>query len=515
MESPTLIGFGDQLLQRCKLLRSILVHLGRFMRMYLISCFVCVLVVPLFFNLADILFGPLPNQDLLYVLCALLPAVSSAVYVYRQRQRINSDELSFYVRERLRKQPLFVAHYFALNGLMVREVCPLSLDLSALDQATDTELNTAMMVYKAHAPADLYAVGHNNQQVINDQVKRVLFFIDPMCKNLGLTGKSLALARRSYLQGVRGFAVGNHGVRTGLAGELPFLEKQAQLRGPYLCQYMLISLMRTLLRALPEEQLDCYQELLWHQPLIKQVASMLLEVPQNAITPQYQNRYSYILQHELFRLKKQARTQFHFSSDAHSFTFDGEKARASYGPYADASMGQNGYQGFSYDFGAGPSTAKEWSYAQEVKQARDGAYYSYRNFYRDAYTQAQQENASKGYDHAFKREQDTQQEQHQQRSSASSEAGQQTGSRPYLTRLQRAYRTLELGDDATLAQVKRQYRHLVFKYHPDHIHGFMALPDAEKAALTQRLQEIVQAYNYIMCICADKDSKVRRPTAAS
>lgn len=85
----------------------------------------------------------------------------------------------------------------------------------------------------------------------------------------------------------------------------------------------------------------------------------------------------------------------------------------------------------------------------------------------------------------------------------------------FETKLQRAYRTLELEDQAPLSLVKKQYRKLVFKNHPDHIKNYMELDERLKADITRHLQEIVQAYAYIMRIVEDKDEDVLHSASAT
>lgn len=77
-----------------------------------------------------------------------------------------------------------------------------------------------------------------------------------------------------------------------------------------------------------------------------------------------------------------------------------------------------------------------------------------------------------------------------QRSSAGSNAG-------ASDKLAAAYRTLGLAAGATMDAVKRAYRKLMFKYHPDRSAG---LSDTEKVKHAQMAAEIQMAYEYI-CRC--------------
>ena len=467
-----------------------MVHLGRFMRIYLISCFSCVLVVPLFFNLAEIVFDRVQDPDLMYILCATIPAAISALYVYQQRQRINSDDLQFYVKRRLGRSKSFLAHYFTLTGLLVRELCAHQFDFKALEKAKESELQTALMVYKAHGPDDLYAIGNNEQMVINQQVAKLLPLVDNMFSLLALQGEFLALAQRSFMLGLRG--------QVSLESEFGHLDRCIKQRGQFFCEYVFTTFVRTIIRALPEEQREDYPVLLEH-PMFKVIGSHLLQVDPERINSNYTNRYFKLLTQECFCLQRQAMgggdCHQHFGHGERDYTFDGT-AFSFRGFY---NQGANGFQGaqdqgnFGFDFTGGTKESYQSS----------SSYY-YRDSYQDAYNrqEAEAEAGAKG---------------ERQQSGAWSGAythSQSTNSAPE-TKLQKAYRTLGLNDQASLLQVKKQYRKLVFKHHPDHIKDYMAMDEAHKAAITRRLQEIVQAYTYIICVCTRDDESTMTPAAAS
>ena len=422
-----------------------MVHLGRFMRIYLISCFSCVLVVPLFFNLAEIVFDRVQDPDLMYILCATIPAAISALYVYQQRQRINSDDLQFYVKRRLGRSKSFLAHYFTLTGLLVRELCAHQFDFKALEKAKESELQTALMVYKAHGPDDLYAIGNNEQMVINQQVAKLLPLVDNMFSLLALQGEFLALAQRSFMLGLRG--------QVSLESEFGHLDRCIKQRGQFFCEYVFTTFVRTIIRALPEEQREDYPVLLEHpmlvlleHPMFKVIGSHLLQVDPERINSNYTNRYFKLLTQECFCLQRQAMgggdCHQHFGHGERAYTFDGT-AFSFRGFY---NQGANGFQGaqdqgnFGFDFTGGTKESYQSS----------SSYY-YRDSYQDAYNrqEAEAEAGAKG---------------ERQQSGAWSGAythSQSTNSAPE-TKLQKAYRTLGLNDQASLLQVKKQYRKLVY-----------------------------------------------------
>lgn len=102
--------------------RLFLIHLGRFLRCYLLACFGSVLLVPLSFNIYDVFTQNSYRNDLMFLCAAVLPAVIAAGYTWYQRRRINSDETLFFVRNRLRLHPELLRPYFALTGVLLREV---------------------------------------------------------------------------------------------------------------------------------------------------------------------------------------------------------------------------------------------------------------------------------------------------------------------------------------------------------------------------------------------------------
>ena len=229
--------------------------------------------------------------------------------------------------------------------------------------------------------------------------------------------------------------------------------------------------------------------------MFKVIGSHLLQVDPERINSNYTNRYFKLLTQECFCLQRQAMgggdCHQHFGHGERAYTFDGT-AFSFRGFY---NQGANGFQGaqdqgnFGFDFTGGTKESYQSS----------SSYY-YRDSYQDAYNrqEAEAEAGAKG---------------ERQQSGAWSGAythSQSTNSAPE-TKLQKAYRTLGLNDQASLLQVKKQYRKLVFK----HIKDYMAMDEAHKAAITRRLQEIVQAYTYIICVCTRDDESTMTPAAAS
>ena len=57
-----------------------------------------------------------------------------------------------------------------------------------------------------------------------------------------------------------------------------------------------------------------------------------------------------------------------------------------------------------------------------------------------------------------------------------------------------AYTVLEIHRDATDDEVKRAYRHMAMKYHPDRVNN---LGDDVRQAATEKFRKVSEAYNHI------------------
>ena len=55
-----------------------------------------------------------------------------------------------------------------------------------------------------------------------------------------------------------------------------------------------------------------------------------------------------------------------------------------------------------------------------------------------------------------------------------------------------------LDSSSTIEQVKKQYRKLAFKYHPDHIADYESFSPSQKQELNAQFLAIVQAYEIIL-----------------
>ena len=360
------------------MIRSFLIHLSRFVRMYLLACFICILVLPILYNCLEIM-GFFFKSDILYLGCALLPAVAGLIYVYQIRARINSDELYFFIHNRLRYDHRFVKDYFALSGVLIRDICGYHWEErrylimeqvlgqlrrqaalasgaaaaaagtasgTAADSTTGTAVGTpagsadgyATAKSGAGQPTDangtprsypnsprLYIYGevshffgaeNNNLVLMGDYTleaelvakaeaiaselvqREALVFIDTMLDMIGLTGELLEQAQKSYLQALKS--------KQQVSDYFKFLHYQQQKRGPYFCEYILATLLRSMLGVGKESSIkdSYYQQFLQH-PLMRELGQVLLE---QDIDGNYFNRYFHILAQEQFKLKRRHST---------------------------------------------------------------------------------------------------------------------------------------------------------------------------------------------------------------
>lgn len=518
------------------------------MRAYLFSCFFGVLVIPLAFNLIEIVGGGVQDPDFLYLACALLPMVGAGLYVFHERHRVNSDELPFYARHLMRKDKSFLRQYFTLSGMLVRD--HYGDNFKTIATASDNELAAAIVAFNAHAPSDVFAVADARKRQINCEVYRALKYVHTMIAVTGVTGEGLAMVQKAYLNGLRSDA--------DISTMYAFANKVHRQRGQYLCEYVVTTLMRTLLHGAPNPANYDYHQLLDQEPM-RSICALLLGVHPHDVSHRYHSRYFFMLQQEQFIIKK--RVSFGHSFDAYGFHFYKEGEHPNYdemeaaaaaaaasaagmddGPNRDA---QNNY-GFGFDFWsrqgnyAGADADADADAGADVNSDPDyfsdfgstagsgGSYYSYRDHYRDAYEDAfrsyQDREFERDYNRAYSYASSTGAGTsagagaggaHAGTSGSGAQGGYEghegqegaSGSDRLLTKLQQAYRTLELEEDAVFTVVKKQYRKLVFKYHPDHIPGYESLSASEKEHLNQRLYEVVQAYNYILSMSADFDSE--------
>lgn len=457
-------GSNSNRIRAKAVVRLFLIHLGRFLRCYLVACFGSILVVPLGFNLGAILAEKDVPSNFMYFCTALMPAIIATGYTIAQRRRINSDELLFYVRNRLRTKPYLLKPYFVLTGVLLREIA--GFDLKARQKAFLAALHLAersareAMAEQAAANAAAMGLGEFSlkDSAIDEQrlfklaraaaQTEALGCIETvvLASGLTLTRKNLELSKTALLEGVTS--------KESLETALDKLKAALEGAGPYLEAWIVVSLMRSVMGAVPKA-LD--YRVLWSHSKWHQVSAELLTTGVAHFTMQ---RLLFLLDQEVERLRRRA-----------AF------AQAQFEAVKEQLKAQQ----------------EQPNVQQQANKRQAGAGFGFRdNFEYGSY-----------YDYA-------QQAQRQERRRAESFAGAQSSSRhktqddtqhqaqPEVTPLQQAYQVLGLKEGASLSEVKAQYRRLAFRYHPDHIKNYHIMGDEERRMLNTKFQEIAAAYSTIL-----------------
>lgn len=644
-------------------LRMFFIHLGRFMRAYLISAFATVLVIPLSFFLFEIITRKNISENIIFFSCAAVSFVISTIYTLFQRKRINSDDLPFYVRSRLKKDRAYIKAYFELSALMVRHLVKFSIPLYITKEQVSLFLKwlqwyedglTYEHLKKEHEESGITTKFRYKRQTkfkeqdfaeLKEETKVFLmaftWYINPTIIELNLSYKERFRARQAFFTTLfkkeessphedaaapaatesgaektsgaeKGGAAGtaadaNADGKQDLADEPQAYEirlltqnlyrtdvipkgvdalfnkkeyrdllckfnQMAQARGKYWAEYALVAMARPILSTLPDSVImqevnaDPYVELFKLRTLkelgdavvypketgtkdflskIKGVfAKDFGESVTHKFNEHYQNRYFFLLDNELNRLREhilqsrkaraeaeeeQRRAQEAQSSQQDQGAHNTYQNNASYEDAADQSFGHN------YGYGDGGSGTR-FSYGSHGAYGSTNAEYSYS--YDDAYGSSYTNQGASSSAHNAGATSGS--ASGQTTGSANSEgnannagyagnageAGQnfgQTGNsekahdevvkdKAYyrkasqdqsLSRLQRAYRTLELEDDASLVEVKRQYRRLTFKVHPDHFKN-KDISDVQKARMEEEFYRLREAYDFILFVLDEK-----------
>lgn len=347
--------------------------------MLLVAVFVSVLVVPLGINILEIFLGRVASQDQVYLLCVLLSVAVSLLYTLYHKDRVNSDEVLFFARNRLIKQRRLFKRYLRLQALLITKVGPYNF-------------KERIDFFKGQAPSQKVPQAKQDSTSYDCACNEALSFVEGLLDSVGAGEQARLRASNLYLE----YLLSDR----ELSDELKYWHKRAQRCGPYLSQLLFVLLVRSLMSVEAwHKGYSNFQQLLNH-PALKQVGAQLLGLPESAINESYYNRYFFLLQQESMRLK-QAWFKSHYNESTSFF----EDAK----PY--------------------------------TKERAQGH---------------------------------------------------------FLSELDKAYITLGLRSDCSLEQLKRQYRKLAFKYHPDHISNYENFSVRQKQELTAQFLAIVQAYELII-----------------
>ena len=348
--------------------------------------------------------------------------------------------------------------------------------------------------------------------------EEALAHIASFMASTGAQGRRLVRGSRVYLSTLLD--------RPDPAREDSFLKAMNRQCGPYLCELTFVLIIRTLMSVEPFKKGFIDYRLILEQPLVKHWGSLLLGVPEDSINADYYNRYFFLLNQEQARIRESWIIQqmqaaaaaqaaaapsastasgnvqggSHFSERTGSDdTFNGSSGHYSYS--YTYSNGQWYYHG-STDYSDNGSTAGADSASgasadgagAEAAAGADSRSASSGNSSDRA--RAQGAGASSGAD-STAGDNGAAGAGRQWRERTGSTAGASGGGR-FLSRLEKAYITLGLEFNSPLDKVKRQYRRLAFKYHPDHIADYDSFSQSQKEELNAQFLAIVAAYEIIM-----------------
>ena len=344
--------------------------------------------------------------------------------------------------------------------------------------------------------------------------EEALAHIASFMASTGAQGRRLERGSRVYLSALLD--------RPEPAREDSFLKAMNRQCGPYLCELTFVLIIRTLMSVEPFKKGFIDYRLILEQPLVKHWGSLLLGVPEDSINADYYNRYFFLLNQEQARIRESwIIQQMHAAAAAqaaaaasassasgnaqggsHSSeltdsddTFNGSSGHYSYS--YTYSNGQWYYQG-STDYSDNSSTAgaDAASGASADAAGAEAAAGSGSSGNSSDRARAQGAGASSGAD-STAGDSGAAGAGRQWRERTESTAGAAGGGR-FLSRLEKAYITLGLEFNSPLDKVKRQYRRLAFKYHPDHIADYDSFSQSQKEELNAQFLAIVAAYEIIM-----------------
>ena len=442
------------------MLRLFLIHLGRFLRCYLVACFGSVLFVPLLFNLYDVITQNGYRDNVMYLCAALVPAVIATYYTLQQRRRVNSDEVRFFVSTRLRLHPKILVPYFELTGVLLRTAA--GFDLAARQRAFLAALHLADTIERealaAQAAANAAAMGLGDFGCVHELGAVNELRLDQLAQAAAqsaalscietVVAESHLTAKRRNLERSKAALLRGLSPETSLEPVLSQLVTALRGYGSYLEAWVFVSLLRSLMNALPAVR--DYQTLS-ALPALQQVATQLLvsTTAQRSVA-----RYLFLLNHEVAQLRQRAaalQAQYEQAQAA---------ARAHHNWRHEQAQDSTGF-GFHSHFEEQTASAYEHA-ADEPHECNERA------------DESDYERDDEGdYERAEER-------------------------REELSAVQRAYQILGVPADAPLSVIKTQYRRLAFRYHPDHIKDYLSLSPAQQRALNAKFQEICAAYSTIV-----------------
>ena len=343
--------------------------------------------------------------------------------------------------------------------------------------------------------------------------EEALAHIASFMASTGAQGRRLERGSRVYLSALLD--------RPDPAREDSFLKAMNRQCGPYLCELTFVLIIRTLMSVEPFKKGFIDYRLILEQPLVKHWGSLLLGVPEDSINADYYNRYFFLLNQEQARIRESwiiqqmhAAAAAQAAAAASASSASGNAQGASHSSERtdsdDTFNGSSGHYSYSYTYSNG-----QWYYQGSTDYSDNGSTAgadAASGASADAAAGADSRSGSSGNSSDRARAQGAGASSgadstagdngaagagRQWRERTGSTAGASGGGR-FLSRLEKAYITLGLEFNSPLDKVKRQYRRLAFKYHPDHIADYDSFSQSQKEELNAQFLAIVAAYEIIM-----------------
>ena len=371
-------------------------------------------------------------------------------------------------------------------------------------------------------PDGAYSRGRSSRELLmqarEQACEEALAHIASFMASTGAQGRRLERGSRVYLSALLD--------RPDPAREDSFLKAMSRQCGPYLCELTFVLIIRTLMSVEPFKKGFIDYRLILEQPLVKHWGSLLMGVPEDSINADYYNRYFFLLNQEQARIREswiiqqmQAAAAAQSAAAASASTASGNAQGASHSSERtgsdDTFNGSSGHYSYSYTYSNG-----QWYYQGSTDYSDNGSTAgadaasgaSAEAAGADAAAGADSRSGSSGNSSDRARAQGTGASSgadstegdsgaagagRQWRERTGSTAGSSGGGR-FLSRLEKAYITLGLEFNSPLDKVKRQYRRLAFKYHPDHIADYDSFSQSQKEELNAQFLAIVAAYEIIM-----------------
>lgn len=478
-----------------------LVHLRRFFMAFLMAFFPSVIVVPLFFNIAKISFGNFASDDWQYIISAALPAAIGLLYVLARRHVVNSDQVKFYIGHRFKENKRMQRRFYTTAAILQTRVNQYDYEqsLSGFKQVIEHEKVNLGLTSDEQVKAAAQMAAY----------KDIIMSIVSTMNLTHIEDETRVKIEQIYIAALK-----DH---PPLDRELKYLRKLRKNFGPYLSECYFVLLVSTLVREHFKSGDYNYLQL-FDAPEVKTIGAILLDCDESKINMFFYSRYLNVLEAEHNFWQHDFKERQRYEEARRAWEEEQRRAKERAEQYANEHGGSN--EGFSTDEmngsysqssshdgsashdgsssqGGSDSSSSSSSQGSSSSNSSDysGFHYRFNYDFSDGFGQFKEHfkdkfgqgfsgfNGFNGFGN---------------RGGQHGSNGSNQESQRFYSHIERAYLDLQLPINAPLPEVKKQFRKLAFKYHPDHIKDYETKSEAEKEALKAQFNKISQAYNLIM-----------------